>query len=478
MSRAGNAVDDVGPLSPELARRVEVLIRSRSNVPPNYTIDVGPRTKSDVPGYNEISVNFTADGKSSKPVKFLISEDGRTLAQFSKYDIQRGPSRDAERGGATARGGPASAPVLIVGFDDLECPFCAKMHAELFPAILERYKDQVHIVYRDFPLSQHPWAVRAAVDANCVGAQSASGYWDLVDHIHAHASELGGEEKSLAKANEALDRLARDEGAKQKVDMAALNACVAKQDDSAIKASIKEGESLGVDSTPALFINGEKLEGAYPIGDVFRMIDGALVAQGKTPPPPAAGQLKPETPAASGAAVRQSSRRSRATESDQEGRKHVVEMGTAGTGTGCGGDGGRMGCARGGRVEPPGHGVPSAAQCRCGVHGNGHAIMTTELDKAYASQVGDGPQQPQQTSHDQAEALRLNVLRELIDEEIVQQRAAKMNLTATNEEVDAKLAEMKAPYTEEQFAQRLQQSNHTLDDVKHDLRRSLTIDKL
>ncbi len=107
---------------------------------------------------------------------------------------------------------------------------------------------------------------------------------------------------------------------------------------------------------------------------------------------------------------------------------------------------------------------------------NGHAIMRPELDKAYAAQLGDGQQQ--QPSHDQADSLRLNVLRELIDEEIVQQRAAKTNLTATNEEVDAKLAEMKAPYTEEQFAQRLQASNHTIDDVKHDLRRSLTIDKL
>ena len=74
--------------------------------------------------------------------------------------------------------------------------------------------------------------------------------------------------------------------------------------------------------------------------------------------------------------------------------------------------------------------------------------------------------------------LRLNILRQLIDEEIVEQRAAKMNLTATNEEVDARVAEMKAPYTEEQFQARLQASKHTLDDVKHDLRRSLTIDKL
>jgi peptidyl-prolyl cis-trans isomerase SurA len=109
---------------------------------------------------------------------------------------------------------------------------------------------------------------------------------------------------------------------------------------------------------------------------------------------------------------------------------------------------------------------------------NGHAIMQADLDKAYKLQLGDPAQQQQQPSQEQADSLRLNVLRELIDEEIVEQRAAKMNLTATNEEVDAKLAEMKAPYTEEQFQQRLKASNQTIDDVKHSLRRSLTINKL
>jgi peptidyl-prolyl cis-trans isomerase SurA len=109
---------------------------------------------------------------------------------------------------------------------------------------------------------------------------------------------------------------------------------------------------------------------------------------------------------------------------------------------------------------------------------NGHAIMRSEMEKMYDTQLGDAQQQQQKPSPEQADSLRLNVLRELIDEEIVQQRAAKMNLTATNEEVDAKLAEMKAPYTEEQFEERLKASNHTLDDVKHDLRRTLTINKL
>jgi protein-disulfide isomerase len=190
--------------------------------------------------------------------------------------------------------------VLIVGFDDLECPYCAKMHAQLFPALMERYKNQVHIVYRDFPLDQHPWAMRAAVDVNCVAAQSTTGYWNLVDYIHAHAGELGGQEKSVAKANEMLDVLARDEGKRQNLNVDSLNACLAKQDDTAIKASVKDGEALGVDSTPALFINGEKVEGAQPIEYVYRVIDNALTASGQTPPPPppAPIQTPPQPPPA------------------------------------------------------------------------------------------------------------------------------------------------------------------------------------
>jgi peptidyl-prolyl cis-trans isomerase SurA len=108
---------------------------------------------------------------------------------------------------------------------------------------------------------------------------------------------------------------------------------------------------------------------------------------------------------------------------------------------------------------------------------NGHAIMSAEVDKAYNLQLANNPQQ-QAPPPEQAEALRLNILRDLIDTQIVEQRAAKLNLTASNDEVDSKLAEMKAPYTEEQFQAQLKQSNRTLDDVKHDLRRSLTIDKL
>jgi peptidyl-prolyl cis-trans isomerase SurA len=107
---------------------------------------------------------------------------------------------------------------------------------------------------------------------------------------------------------------------------------------------------------------------------------------------------------------------------------------------------------------------------------NGHAIMRADLDKGYKAQLGDSPQQ--QLSQEQADSLRLNLLRTMIDYEIMEQRASKMNLTATNEEVEAKLAEMKAPYTEEQFQERLKASNQTVDDLKHALRQNLTINKL
>lgn len=107
---------------------------------------------------------------------------------------------------------------------------------------------------------------------------------------------------------------------------------------------------------------------------------------------------------------------------------------------------------------------------------NNHPILRTEVDKIYNAQLAQNPNQ--QPSADQANMTRLQVLQALIVDDIVEQRAAKENLTATDAEVDAKLAEMKAPYTEEQFNAKLKSSNLTLDDLKHDVRRSLTQNKL
>jgi len=106
---------------------------------------------------------------------------------------------------------------------------------------------------------------------------------------------------------------------------------------------------------------------------------------------------------------------------------------------------------------------------------NGRKITRTEVEKYYNNQTADAPQKP---SQEQADSLRLSILRELIDNEILMQRAEKMGLLATDEEINSKLAEIKAPYTQEEFDKRLKERNLTLDDFKRDLRRSITIEKV
>jgi len=291
------------PLTPAEQHRVELLLRQKANLPPASTVHLGPRTTSEIPGYDTITVSFSAEGKESKPANFLISKDGKTLAQFSKYDLAADPRTLIAADGRPSRGGPASAPVIIVGFDDLECPFCAQLHASIFPAITQRYGDKVRIVYKDFPLDQHPWALHAAVDVNCLGAQSPNGYWNLVDYIHAHASDFGADpkdpkaDKTLPRADEQLDKLTREQGQFQKADMPKLEACLTKQDAAAIQASKKIGEGLNIDSTPTLFINGNKIDGAVPLDFLFGEIDDALRAEGVQPPPPYVAPAAPATPA-------------------------------------------------------------------------------------------------------------------------------------------------------------------------------------
>lgn len=88
---------------------------------------------------------------------------------------------------------------------------------------------------------------------------------------------------------------------------------------------------------------------------------------------------------------------------------------------------------------------------------NGRKIYRTELDKYYANQTAGSDQQP---TGEQAVSLRLSILNELVETEILMQRAEKLGLLATDEEVDRKLNEIKSPYTAEEFNKRLQDKKY------------------
>ncbi len=110
---------------------------------------------------------------------------------------------------------------------------------------------------------------------------------------------------------------------------------------------------------------------------------------------------------------------------------------------------------------------------------NGKRIPRSELEKYYRNQTAGTPQQPAQPiSDEQATSLRLSILKELIDNEILMQHAEKLGLMATDEEVEAKFNEVKSPYSADDFKKKLQERGISEEDFKRDLRRTLTAEKV
>ncbi len=262
-----------------------MLIRSQFSVPSDYDVVLGTRTKSDMAGFDTLPVTFQHHGKQTM-INFLISQDGNTLARLEKFDLSKDPASAISVANRPIRG-DAAAKVEIINFDDLECPYCARMNAELAPVTLDHYKGLIKIVYKDYPLSEiHPWAMHAAVDANCLAEQSPAAYWDDVDYVHTHGQDISSGGHEPAKANAALDSVAETIGKRSGVDAAKLDACLKKQDESAVASSVKLGTALGIEGTPQVFVNGERLAGgARPLEELWAAIDRALKSQGIQPPP-------------------------------------------------------------------------------------------------------------------------------------------------------------------------------------------------
>jgi protein-disulfide isomerase len=268
----------------QLNRRIEVLVRSQFEVPPNVDVAIGTTSKSEFPGFENLPITFSSHGKQTV-VNFLLSSDGNTVARLERFDISHSPAEMISIQNRPLRGTP-DAKVTIINFDDLECPYCARMHEQLFPATLDHYKGLIKFYYKDFPLVEiHPWAMHAAVNANCLVEQSGEAYWKFVDYVHTHTDEITGTAHDVQQAAKTLDRLTHEEGQRSKLDLAKLDACVAKQDEATVRASMKQGDSLGVNGTPTLFINGERISGALPQAELWIAIDRALREAGVPPPP-------------------------------------------------------------------------------------------------------------------------------------------------------------------------------------------------
>lgn len=285
----------------ELNQRIERQVRSHYTVPAQVKILVGSLQPSEFPNYDALTITFDG-GDKKQAIDFLLSKDHKTLIRFTKLDLTKDPYAEVMKKidikGRPVRGNK-EAKVIVVNYDDFECPYCSRAHQTLFPELLKEYGDRVAFIYKDYPLSEiHPWAVHASVDANCLASQSGDAYWEFADYIHANQSVVNAAKNREAQFA-ALDRITTEQGQKHNLDSAKLQSCIKAQNEDQVKASIKEGDDAGVSATPTMFINGREVDGALPPSEFRSMFDNALSQAGVAAPSHPASAASPGTMGAS-----------------------------------------------------------------------------------------------------------------------------------------------------------------------------------
>ena len=181
--------------------------------------------------------------KKANGVQVLLSEPRKKVEA-------KGPSR-----------GPAGAKVTIVEFSDFECPFCSRAH-DTVEQVMKDFDGKVKLVFRQFPLSFHPHAAKAAEAALCAADQGK--FWELHDVLFKNQKALGVEKLKDHAATAGLDvpkfTKCLDSGEKAKL----------------VKEDQEAGSKVGVSGTPAFFINGIALSGAVPAEEFKQVIDQEL----------------------------------------------------------------------------------------------------------------------------------------------------------------------------------------------------------
>ena len=155
--------------------------------------------------------------------------------------------------------GDENAPVTMIEFSDYECPFCTRFYSQTLGQIEREYIDtgKVKFVYRDFPLSFHQNAQKAAEAAECAGKQDK--YYEMHDLLF---------EKGVIGGVSSFKQYANEIG----LDTAEFNSCLDSGEmASEVQKDFQDGQRAGVQGTPSFFINGKLVSGAQPF-EVFKQV--------------------------------------------------------------------------------------------------------------------------------------------------------------------------------------------------------------
>jgi len=209
---------------------------------------------------NDLIAKGTPKGKVYETIlKTAKAEVAKAPAQAAGAPEQ-GPEQDktifkVEAGDAPSKG-PKDAPLQVIVFSDFQCPFCKRVEPTL-TQLEKEYQGKVRMVWKNYPLPFHQNAEPAAEAAMAADAQGK--FWPMHDKLF---------ENQTALDRPSLEKYAQDLGLNMSKFKADLDSSKFK---STIESTTKEGSTVGVNGTPAVFINGRKISGAYPF-DTFKKI--------------------------------------------------------------------------------------------------------------------------------------------------------------------------------------------------------------
>lgn len=243
------------PQSP-IQKSVEAYLRNLYAFGPDVQVTVGPPKETNIPGLLETTI-VVKIGDNPETVKFYVSKDGKYLLRGELSDLTKDPLADnlakLQIKDAPSLGDP-NAPITIVEFSDFECPVCRALHDGL-RELLPKYP-QARLVFKDFPLEQHPWARTAAIAGQCAYQQDPKLFWKLYDLIY--------DNQDVISAENVYSKLT-DYASQISLNVDTFKSCLASPGAAAaVEASRANGLALNVNSTPTVFFNGRRTIGADP----------------------------------------------------------------------------------------------------------------------------------------------------------------------------------------------------------------------
>ncbi|HUO04706.1 MAG TPA: thioredoxin domain-containing protein [Candidatus Binataceae bacterium] len=260
---------------PRRDSEVRSFLQKHFKIPKVEWIKLGPATETPIKGIYSRQVTVTNDQGQSVSTTIYIDKNENEAILGQLLDLKGDPWGRVDMGEIHLVDHPVlgnpDAPVTIVEFADFECPYCAHAFSIVDTMINTTYKDKAKLIYKSYPLSAHPWALKAAEAAECARMQNPDAFWAFARYFYTNQSMI-----DINNLHDKIDKLSED----LKLDNNALKLCMAStQVAEHVKQDQEDGNLLKVNSTPTFFVNGIPVVG-LPEGRGFDfVIDAELQRQ-------------------------------------------------------------------------------------------------------------------------------------------------------------------------------------------------------